>query len=225
MGAHHESWIWGDLEPQNAMFRGPDSTQLVFRGVDWSSDTVGIYGIGTDGSDLHPIFETRRGVQGGYQLPITSPDGTKVTYTNFENDPVTGTGNLVIHVRDLATGADVAIPAPPDPANPREKMTQGYASFSPDGTLLAFRRFVGSDGYDLVVAPADGSGVGRKIGPTLSRTAQDQGPFHEFTPDGSAVLWADMERGVVLSLPVDGSEPTTLPFDGGSMPGIQRLAP
>ena len=104
------------------------------------SDTVGIYGIGADGSDLHPIFETRRGVQGGYQLPITSPDGTKVTYTNFENDPVTGTGNLVIHVRDLSTGADVAIPAPPDPANPREKMTQGYASFSPDGTLLAFER-------------------------------------------------------------------------------------
>ena len=29
----------------------------------------------------------------------------------------------------------------------------------------------------------------------------------------------DMERGVVLKLPVDGSEPTTLPFDGGSMPG------
>ena len=130
------------------------------------ADTVGIYGIGADGSDLHPIFETQRGVQGGYQLPITSPDGTKVTYTNFENDPVTGTGNLVIHVRDLSTGADVAIPAPPDPANPREKMTQGYASFSPDGTLLAFQQFVGSQGYDLVVAPADGSGVGRTIGPT-----------------------------------------------------------
>jgi hypothetical protein len=75
------------------------------------------------------------------------------------------------------------------------------------------------------VAPADGSGVGRKVGPTLSRTAQEQAPFQEFTPDGSAVLWADMERGVVLKLPVDGSEPTTLPFDGGSMPGIQRLAP
>jgi WD40-like Beta Propeller Repeat len=214
-----------DLEPQNAMFRGPDSTQLVFRGVDRSKDTVGIYAIGVDGSDLHPIFETMRGVQGGYQLPITSPDGTKVTYTNFEHDPDTGTGNLVIHVRDLATRADVTIPAPPDPVNPADQFTQGYATFSPDGTLLAFLRFVGSDGYDLVVAPADGSDVGRKIGPTLSRTAQDEGPFREFTPDGLAVLWADMERGVVLKVPVDGSEPSTLPFDGGSMPGIQRLAP
>ena len=43
-------------------------------------------------------------------------------------------------------------------------------------------------------------------------------------PDGSAFLVADMERGVVLKVPVDGSAHTTLPV-GESIPGVQRLAP
>jgi len=213
------------LEPQFASFVGPDASRLIFRGVDQSAKTTGVYAIGADGSDLHPIFDIEPGVLGGYQAPAVSPDGSRVSYTRFEEDPVTGTGNLVIHVRDFATRSDVLIPAAPDPENPTEKSAQGYAYWSPDGTLLAFQRFAPNDGMEVIVAPADGSDVGRKLGPTLTMSAQKDAPAWEFTPDGSAVLVPDMVRNVLLKIPVDGSEPITLPFDGESLPTTQRQAP
>ena len=59
----------------------------------------------------------------------------------------------------------------------------------------------------------------------MKKSEQEGAPYWEFTPDGTAVVIPDMEQGVVLVVPVDGGEPTTLPFDGENLPSTQRLAP
>ena len=211
------------LDVQFATFRGPDARELVFRGIDQSNGMVALYTVSVDGSNLKTITPAKAGRLGSYQQPITSPDGSHVAYTAFENAPGTSIGTLFVHVLDLASERDVVIPAPLD--GDGAPYAQGYAAFSPDGKTLLMQRLVENDGLEWVVAPADGSALPRQIGPTMNKTAQQGSPFWEFTPDGTAVVIADMEQQVVLVFPLDGGEPTTLPFDGENLPSTQRQAP
>ena len=181
--------------------------------------------VSVDGSNLRQLTPGTTGIQGDYQQPITSPDGSRVAYTNFELDPITSNGALRVHVRDLTTEREVVIPAAIEPGEGKLPYSQGYAAFSPDGKLLVMQRLAPNDGLEWVVAPADGSALPTKIGPTMNKSGQDGAPYWEFTPDGTAVVIPDMERQVVLVVPVDGGAPTTLPFDGENLPSTQRLAP
>jgi len=212
------------LDVQVATFRGPEASELVVRGMD-RAGVAALYTVSVDGTNVMQFTSGTAGGIGGYQQPITSLDGSHVAYTNFEIDPALSAGFLRVHVRDLDTEQDVVIPAEPEPGTGGAPYSQGYAAFSPDGKFLLMQRLAPNDGLEWVVGPADGSALPNRIGPAMKKSEQEGAPYWEFTPDGTAVVIPDMEQGVVLVVPVDGGEPTTLPFDGENLPSTQRLAP
>jgi hypothetical protein len=216
-----------DMDVGFATWRGPAGDELIFRGRSLSAPraaSTGIFAVRPDGTGLRQLSPTLGDRLGAYQMPVASPDGTRVAYTMFEHEPALGIGVLRLHVLDLASGIDTVIPDAPDQLDPTLPTDQGYATFSADGRLLAFQRYTSDRRVEVVVAPSDGSAIGKSIGPSLPFISGDGGPSLDFTPDASAVLVTYRQEGLVRLVPVDGSNPTTLSV-GAELPSMQRLAP
>ena len=196
----------------------PDGKEIVFRGEQLSlTDPLpGIFAVRPDGTGLREI-STRPAVdENDYQAVGVSPDGQYVTYqdTNFNENPPWGL--FQVHVLSLLTGEDRVLPQPGGTA-------QGGAIFSPDSRLVAYQRIT-ADGVQMVVAPADGSGVGLAIGPV---TASGQETINNcfWSPDGTAILCNYDREKVARLLPIDGSPAVDLIEGEMALPGYQRLAP
>jgi Tol biopolymer transport system component len=173
---------------------------------------------------------------GGYQSPRVTSDGRYVSYASFDQgtwrSPTVGSpahsgGIRRVHVLDLATGQDSAIPIAADPTDPSLPVDQWEPRFSPDGKMLVFQTDR-SDGTDqIAVAHTDGSDIPRPLGPSAptSIDPNDENVSFEFSPDGTKVIARYPAEGVLWALPVDGSPGSTLPWDAVDLPSMQRLAP
>jgi Tol biopolymer transport system component len=187
----------GPLEPDNPAWRPPDGQEIVFRGKSDGGSSSALYAIKPDGSGLRPI--TRIVPSGdAYSASRLSPDGAAVTYTNF-NEPdgsLDGVGGHV-HVLDLRTGVDHLVADDPSVANETEPQ------FSPDGTLVLYRRYGLDVQMRLMLAPRRGDTPARLVGP-----AQDPDGNYviAFSPDGKQ-LFVSHQNGTpwqVITL-ADGS--------------------
>ena len=98
--------------------------------------------------------------------------------------------------------------------------------FSPDGRSIVYLRWAPDSSTQLVVAPADGSGVGTPVGPR-GPLGQD-GPTintYAFTPDGTAVVANFDAEKIERLLPIDGSPGSILARGDLAFASYQRLAP
>ncbi|MFL5648344.1 MAG: TolB family protein [Chloroflexota bacterium] len=200
--AHFLSWL------------PPLGREIVFRaGQDTPMESPpGIWAVHPDGTGLRQISTRPATDEFDYGNLAVAPDGSEVSYS--ASGPV-----AEIHVLDLRTGVDRVLPAP-------EVFTQqwGTASFSPDGRQIGYVRGNHvNDAFQFVVAPADGSGTGTPLGPSVPYPSGDINWI--FTPDGSAVVVDYGEEGVVRMLPIDGSPGSVLTRGDLSFADIQRLAP
>ena len=191
-------------------FLPPNGEEIVFRGVASTPDGLrsGLFAISVDGGEPRPLTATDGHHDGGYQVPVPSPDGTHLLYQVW--DPVAEIETL--YRLDLGTGTDEALP------RTGAQYGEGSAAFSPDGSLVAFRGFE-EPGYRLYVAPADGSEEPR---PLTGITPGDA--WHEFSPDGTKVMLNRFGNATLL-IDVASGAAETLP-DTIQDPGTwQRLAP
>jgi Tol biopolymer transport system component len=199
----------------------PDGKEIIFRGerLQTSDPAPGIFAVHADGTGLRPV-STRPAVNDDdYQTVSVSPDGTLVAYTG---SPLDGCCN--IHVLDMASGKDRILPL-------GDAATGGSGPvFSPDGKSIVYLRLNGrlTEGgqFQIVVAPADGSGTGTTLGP-LGPPAS-YGPSisnYAFTPDGTAVIAGYDDEKLTRVLPVDGSAGTVLSRGDFASTTYQRLAP
>jgi hypothetical protein len=201
--AHFISWL------------PPLGREIVFRAgqVLPSDPGPGIWAVHPAGTGLRELSVRPAENENDYMTPAMSPDGSRVSYTS-------NGAYAHIHVLDLATGQDTVLPDP----NGGFTHQFGSAYFSPDGRLVGYiRDFPEDKTYQFVVAPADGSGTGRPIGPRLSQPFGDVN--YAWVPDGTAVV-VDYDRdGSVRMLPIDGSPATVLGRGSMSFADVQRLAP
>jgi hypothetical protein len=205
-------------------WRGPDDSELVFRGYPDNSSHAGIFAVRPDGKGLRRVSPTLGDQVGGYQDPQTAQDGTRVAYTAFELDSASGVMLLRLHVLDLTSGRDIVIPGAPDPIDPTLPTDEGYGVFSADGRQIAFWRDSSDNKIVVAVAPSDGSSPGHSIGPANLKVDGKDVNF-DFSPDASMLVVRYPNEAVVHLLPLDGSPGTTLPLDAGDLPSWQRRAP
>jgi hypothetical protein len=199
----------GDLVPDSPTWRPPDGRTILFRGV--SDGRVALYGIGPDGQGLQRMTPVASN-DAAYRMPRISPDGDRVVYEQCVNT-ATPEGRCEVHLLDLASGADVRVGF--DPSARHELQPK----FSPDGRSILFVRFLPGGDAHLVIAAADGTDVGRQVGPALGWSEA----VFEFSPDGRKVLISlGVERRLQI---IDVESGTVETGEFGAFPSWQRRAP
>lgn len=153
----------------------PDGERLVFAST--RSGESEIYTMLADGSEQRVI-----GDQAGFLCyPAWSPDGSQIIFTS---------------------GSDIVTVDLDDPVGTRAVISSGRdPSFSPDGTLITFARWVG-DAFDVFVADADGSNEVR----LTTHPAPDWNPV--FSPDGGKIAFASYRDAnwEIYTVRVDGTD-------------------
>lgn len=142
-------------------------------------------------------------------VPVWSPAGDQIAHHRIEAD-----GNSAVYVTDPATGDQrrLAAVGPPSTSDPR-------ASWSPDGTRLAFWSTYGSDNEIQVVNVADGAVTAVSPAP-----GADRYPAWSPTEDLLA-FWSDRSgRGAIWLVEADGSNLRQL-VEVGSAAGPVAWAP
>jgi Tol biopolymer transport system component len=201
----------------------PDGVEIVFRSerLKEGDPAPGIFAVHPDGTGLRPI-STRPAVgDDDYQSVSVSPDGTRVAYTGSPLDSCCS-----VHVLDMASGRDRILPG----ADGVPGALQLGPMFSPDGKSIVYlranRRLTEGGRFQIVVAPADGSGTGTTLGPFGS--VGTNGPSinnYSFTPDGNAIIAIYDDENLARVLPLDGSPSSVLSQGEYASFTYQRLAP
>jgi hypothetical protein len=144
-----------------------------------------------------------------------SPTGDRLAYNVVGRDTPQDKDHLRVHVRSIATGSDIVLPAPKI-----EDIQQAWAAWSPDGTQILFQRFTWDKGW-LGLAPADGSSVGRDLGTPYG--GPDANMDDGWSPDGKTVyLRFDADHFVSIDVATGVETPVDWSID--RIPDIQRLA-
>jgi Tol biopolymer transport system component/DNA-binding winged helix-turn-helix (wHTH) protein len=165
----------------------PDGARLAVTRTEGSS--LGIYALSSLGGDERLI--TR--VAGPYILGLDwASDGRRLVYAALDS----GTMAFGIRVHDLESGREQRLTA-----GAAEAFGDVYATFSPDGRVVAFVRFYSEVAADLYVIPATGG--------TPRRLTTDERAIGAiaFARDGQSLLYSANRDGrtSVWRVSVDGS--------------------
>ncbi|MER7708930.1 hypothetical protein ABTX81_39450 [Kitasatospora sp. NPDC097605] len=131
----------------------PDGKQLVFSyrtsATGRPANSRALYIVNADGTGLRQLtpWELRAGDRANW-----SPDGTRIIFTTYPADNAPGGGIYTVHPD--GTAVEALTPGPSD-------TTYGVASYSPDGTVIAFAQAPAGGTSELYTMRADGSGVAR----------------------------------------------------------------
>jgi Tol biopolymer transport system component len=198
----------------NPNFLALSGTEIVFRGRTHTpaGNRSGLFAVRLDGSGLRPLTPTDGDFDNGYQFPQPAPDGSAIAYTAWDGDAKT----LRMHVLDLRTGSDRIVSV--------ATLSQGYATFSPDGRRITFVSY-GESRNQIMVAASDGTGPQLAVGPVYP---QVEGQFISgiFSPDGKSIVVNDPASKETRLVDVaTGGDGQILPWSGGDLSGWQRLAP
>lgn len=202
----------------------PDGKDIIYR---LESASPAIFAIAADGnSERRLLSMTPANNKFDYQSIAVSPDGASITFTRWLSDvPDVDTAGWWprVYALDVETGKEQQFPTAEGTGQ------RGAATFSPDGSLVAYARIYRTGFFQIVVANADGSGNERTIGPrkTGSRDGSEVPASWAFSPDGRALMvrYGDDADGATQLLPLDGSAATSLGSGGFEFVDIQRLAP
>jgi WD40-like Beta Propeller Repeat len=201
----------------------PHGKEIVFRGerLHAIDPPPGIWAVRPDGTGLRQVSTRLPVNDDDYGIPAVSPDGTRVAYSGSPLDSCCS-----VHVLDMASGNDWVLPG----ADGAPGALQLGPVFSPDGKSIAYlranRRLIEGGQFQIVVAPADGSGTGTILGPLGS--VGENGPSinnYSFTPDGNAIIAGYDDEHLTRVLPLDGSPSTVLSHGEFAFATYQRLAP
>jgi Tol biopolymer transport system component len=162
-------------------------------GTEWRD--VGIYIMNADGSG-------RRRLTSEFDAtPAWSPDGSRLVVARSQ---VEGGPRLVIvstadgsSAQQLTTGGD--------------GIADWEPSWSPDGARIAFSRLGATYQSGVYLIGADGSGLGRLLGPL-----QTSAGHPSWSPDGREVVYTDSELGGLAIMAVDSSNRRGLGVSGAS---------
>jgi len=153
-----------------------------------------------DGSAVRQLETNERRVED----PMISPDGRAVTYWAAETAGRPNGGSIYTLAMDGSS--------PPVQLTDRKAGSDADPTWSPDGTMIAFRRRVSADNFDVYLMRADGSGVR----PVATGPAVEEKP--SWSPDGRQMMIisnrdASGEPGKTYDayvLDVDGGTPRPL---------------
>ncbi|WP_380281376.1 hypothetical protein [Kitasatospora purpeofusca] len=133
----------------------PDGKQLVFSyrtsATGQPANSRALYIVNADGTGLRRLtpWELRAGDRANW-----SPDGSRIVFTTYPADPDNAPGGGIYTVHPDGTAVEALTPGPSD-------ITYGVASYSPDGTAIAFAQAPAGGTSELYTMRADGSGVAR----------------------------------------------------------------
>jgi Tol biopolymer transport system component len=178
--------VFDDFEDVYAM--GPDGTNVVNLTVQAGSEFDGAWS--ADGQFV-VYRDSRRGVNEDDEIYIVRADGTGAR--NLTNDPAndwgpdwSSDGEWIVFNSDREGGALGGYVVRPDGSDLRRLPIDGwveYATFSPDGTRIAFMSHVGSD-YDIFVADVTTG----EMNQLTDASGSDGWPV--WSPDGTTIAFA-----------------------------------
>jgi hypothetical protein len=163
----------------NVFWLPPNGDELIFTARPAPDDKdYGVYAVKRDGSGFRLVAPIA--TEHYFDLAV-APDGKRIAYSNIEADQ---SGNGVgwhIHLRDLETGADRQVTFDP---RTNGEVDEHEPAFSPDGRELLLWTQDGDTGQ-LAIAPSDGSGPARPLGPPFL-----WGDYYDysFAPDGRTAI-------------------------------------
>jgi hypothetical protein len=166
----------GELDVDNNVYwLPPTGDELVFTARETpDSKDSGLYAVKRDGMGLRLLGPVA--TDHYFDLAVAS-DGKRIAYSNIEADQ---SGNGIgwhIHLRDIQTGADRQVTFDPRASG---EVDEHGPMFSPDGTQILLWTQDGDTGR-LAIAPSDGRGLTRPLGPPFLWSG-DYG--YGFAPDG-----------------------------------------
>jgi Tol biopolymer transport system component len=204
----------------------PDGKEILYR---VEGPNPGIFAVAPDGASRPRVVSTERANNDqDYGALAVSPDGTRVTFTRWASvgvpDIDTNGWWPRVYALDVKSGEEMQFPTADGYGQ------RGFATYSPDGTLVAYARVYREGAFQIVVANADGSGGERTLGPKKPgpRDGSSVDAAWVFTPDGTALLvrYGNDDAGATHLLPLDGSPGSVLLDTGGfEFIDVQRLAP
>ncbi|MFE7194903.1 hypothetical protein [Kitasatospora sp. NPDC057541] len=133
----------------------PDGKQLVFSyrtsATGQPANSRALYIVNADGTGLRRLtpWELRAGDRANW-----SPDGSRIVFTTYPAGPDNAPGGGIYTVHPDGTAVEALTPGPSD-------TTYGIASYSPDGTAIAFAQAPAGGTSELYTMRADGSGATR----------------------------------------------------------------
>ncbi|MFE7565060.1 TolB family protein [Kitasatospora sp. NPDC057500] len=133
----------------------PDGTQIVFSyrtsSTGQPANSRALYIVNADGTGLRRLtpWELRAGERANW-----SPDGSHLVFTTYPTDTDTAPGGGIYTVHPDGTAIEALTPGPSD-------IAYGVASYSPDGTTIAFAQTPAGGASELYTMHVDGSGVAR----------------------------------------------------------------
>ncbi|MEU6238450.1 hypothetical protein [Kitasatospora sp. NPDC047058] len=131
----------------------PDGKQIVFSyqtsATGQPANSRALYVVNADGTGLHLLtpWELRAGDRASW-----SPDGTQIAFTTYPAGPDNAPGGGIYTVHPDGTAIGALTPGPSD-------AVYGAASYSPDGTSIAFTQAAANGRTELFTMKRDGSDV------------------------------------------------------------------
>jgi Tol biopolymer transport system component len=198
-------------------FRPPLGREILFNGTD--SVSHGLFVVDVATGAVRPIVQLDLGH--GLAGPSWSPDGSQIAYWMWSQQ-VEGMSART-HVILADGSGDRELPSPPG------AVWNAHAAWSNDGSRLFIARGYTPDNQDVrgAVIPADGSGFGREIAPTVSVETGCCAAWM-WSPDDTKILGrpdglANGPRALILD--VAGGPVREAPWTWSSDLTWQRLAP
>lgn len=192
---------------------------LLVRAQTRATTRMDLYYVTTRGEILQAFGRKPLGLNGPpFELSgaAFSPDGQTIAYNSIEAEefPV---NRFRAHLINRDGTNDRVIPAPFD-----SNFSQAWPAFSPDGkwVLLSTWRTEGTTvQHRLAIAPADGSGAAKLIGPVLD----DENQLKSWSPDGSRIVLCACSAQEVYTVDPISGDFERLPWRADA-PSWQRLA-
>jgi len=177
--------------------RSPAPTAPMGNGIIVFGCGYHICSVRPDGSGLTDLIEPydKDLVLAAYS-PVVSPDGSRIAFRGYPKGAVSGGANYDIYVMG-ADGSDLV-----NLTGPKDPQGQGYAQWSPDGSMIAYE---GDDG--TYIMNADGSDQRKLV----------EGAYPTWSPDGSWIAFVmGRDHGADLwRIHPDGTGPTQLTQSSG----------
>jgi Tol biopolymer transport system component/DNA-binding winged helix-turn-helix (wHTH) protein len=195
-GADGPVRLTDDTDDERLPAWAADGTALAFVRFSGESEACGIYRVPLPGGPVERLADC----QPGMRTLDWSPDGKRLVLNGGEPGEVT----RALYLHDLDTGVRRRRTDPPD-GTPGDS----WATFSPNGASVAFRREHSASRHDVMVIAADGSSEPRRL--TDDRWGRLRGVA--WSSDGKSLIYSSNRTGrfSLWRVALEGGTPQPVP--------------